>query len=68
MSVLEQRLNATDIRPIDDLGVAADAKEAADFAVLARETLFGRPNVIPSVTGGARPLVLGSIAQGGGNG
>jgi anhydro-N-acetylmuramic acid kinase len=51
-------------RPIDELGVAAEAKEAVDFAFLARETLLGRPNVIRSVTGASRALVLGTIARG----
>lgn len=51
-------------RPVDDLGIPADAKEAVDFVVLARETLMGRPNVLISVTGAARALVLGCIAWG----
>jgi len=50
--------------PVDELGIPADAKEAVDFAVLARETLMGRPNVISSVTGASRALVLGTIAWG----
>jgi anhydro-N-acetylmuramic acid kinase len=66
VSVLEQRLEGVELLPIDELGVSADAKEAVDFAVLARETLLGRPNAIAQVTGAARSLVLGSIAPGGG--
>ena len=50
--------------PVDDLGIPADAKEAVDFVVLARETLLGRPNVLISVTGAARALVLGAIVWG----
>jgi anhydro-N-acetylmuramic acid kinase len=50
--------------PVDELGIPADAKEAVDFTVLARETLMGRPNVLPSVTGASRALVLGTIAWG----
>ena len=53
------------LRGMDELGLPADAKEAVDFALLARETLFGRPNMLSLVTGGARDLVLGSIAWGG---
>jgi anhydro-N-acetylmuramic acid kinase len=49
---------------IDELGISADAKEAVDFAVLARETLMGRPNVLPSATGATHRLVLGTIAWG----
>lgn len=66
VSVLEQRLDGVEILPIDELGVSADAKEAVDFAVLARETLLGRSNAIARATGAARSLVLGSIAPGGG--
>ena len=61
---LERALEATALRAIDELGIPAEAKEAVDFAFLARETLLGRPNVIRSVTGAARELVLGSIARG----
>lgn len=52
------------LRPIDELGVPAEAKEAVDFAFLAREALLGRTNVIRSVTGASRALVLGTISRG----
>jgi anhydro-N-acetylmuramic acid kinase len=61
---LERALEGIAVRPIDELGIPAEAKEAVDFAFLAREALLGRPNVIRSVTGAARELVLGSIARG----
>jgi anhydro-N-acetylmuramic acid kinase len=61
---LERALDGIAIAPIDALGIPAEAKEAVDFAFLARETLLGRPNVIRSVTGASRALVLGSIARG----
>ena len=61
---LATELPQTPPRPIDELGVAAEAKEAVDFAFLAREALLGRPNVIRSVTGASRALVLGTIARG----
>jgi anhydro-N-acetylmuramic acid kinase len=44
------------------LGVDPEAKEAIAFAVLANETLFGRPGNVPSVTGAAGPRVLGKIS------
>lgn len=50
---------------IDELGIPADAKEAVDFAVLARETLMCRPNVLVSATGASTALILGTIALGG---
>jgi anhydro-N-acetylmuramic acid kinase len=52
------------VAPIDELGIPADAKEAVDFAVLARETLLARDNVIHGVTGALGPNVLGTIALG----
>lgn len=61
---LERALEGIAIGPIDVLGIPAEAKEAVDFAFLARETLLGRPNVIRSVTGASRALVLGTIARG----
>ncbi len=61
---LEARLGGVPVRPIDELGVPAEAKEAVDFAFLAREALLGRRNAIRSVTGAARELVLGTIARG----
>ena len=61
---LERELDSMVLAPIDALGIPAEAKEAVDFAFLARETLLGRPNVIRNVTGASRALVLGSIARG----
>lgn len=49
----------------DDFGLDADAKEAVSFAVLAYETLRGRPGNVPAATGAKRPVVLGKIVPGG---
>jgi len=48
----------------DDLGIDADAKEAVSFAILAYETICGRPSNVPSATGARRPSVLGKIVPG----
>jgi anhydro-N-acetylmuramic acid kinase len=64
MSALVAEMGGVPCRAIDELGIPADAKEAVDFAVLAREALLGRPNVLVTATGAARALVLGTIAQG----
>jgi anhydro-N-acetylmuramic acid kinase len=45
----------------DALGLPAEAKEAAAFALLAYETWHRRPGNIPSATGAARPVILGEI-------
>jgi anhydro-N-acetylmuramic acid kinase len=45
----------------DDLGLPAQAKEAAAFALLAYETWNGRPGNVPAATGARRPVVLGEI-------
>jgi anhydro-N-acetylmuramic acid kinase len=49
------------VRDSDDLGLPAEAKEAAAFALLAYETWHRRPGNIPSATGAARPAILGEI-------
>jgi len=44
--------------------VRGDAKEAVAFAVLAHETLAGRPGNVPAATGARGPKVLGTIVPG----
>ena len=66
--LLVQRLKA-DLQPsnvvvMDELGLNADAKEAVSFALLARETIRGVPNNVPSATGAERAVVLGKIVPG----
>jgi len=61
---LETMLAPASVRPIDELGIPADAKEAVDFALLARDALLGRRNVIAKVTGASKAAVLGTIALG----
>jgi anhydro-N-acetylmuramic acid kinase len=48
----------------EDFGVDSSAKEPLAFAILAHETLQGRPGNVPSVTGARRPVVLGKIDTG----
>jgi anhydro-N-acetylmuramic acid kinase len=52
------------VRTTDDFGIPVDAKEALAFAILAHETLAGRPGNLPSATGASRPVVLGKIVPG----
>lgn len=48
----------------EDAGLDSDNKEALVFALLAHETWHARPGNLPSLTGAARPVVLGQITPG----
>jgi anhydro-N-acetylmuramic acid kinase len=62
MRHLGELLAPIPVATTDALGVDPKAKEAVAFAVLANETLFGRPGNVPSVTGARGPRVLGKIS------
>jgi anhydro-N-acetylmuramic acid kinase len=49
------------VQASDAVGLPAEAKEAAAFALLAYQTWHRRPGNIPSATGAARPVILGEI-------
>lgn len=61
MDHLRRRAPAKAIETSSDHGIDPDAKEAVAFAVIARETLLGRPANLPRVTGASKPAILGSI-------
>lgn len=61
MRMIAELMPAVRLRTTDDLGIAADAKEAVGFAVLANETIHELPANIPAVTGASGPVVLGKI-------
>jgi len=63
MKMLREQLEpqGCTVQASDDLGLPAEAKEAAAFALLAYETWHRRPGNIPSATGAARPVILGEI-------
>ena len=48
----------------EDFGMDSSAKEPLAFAILAHETLWGRPGNVASVTGARRAVVLGKIVTG----
>jgi anhydro-N-acetylmuramic acid kinase len=64
MRTLRERLHGLSFVESGSLGVPPEAKEALAFALLANESMAGRPGNLPSATGASRPAVLGSITPG----
>lgn len=68
MRVLREELAADGVavRSFDELGLGfpADAKEAVAFALLANETVQGRPSNLPAATGARRPVIQGKLVLG----
>jgi anhydro-N-acetylmuramic acid kinase len=63
MAQLIAALPELEILTSDALGIPGDAKEAFAFALLANETMHGRPANLPSATGARRPALLGKICH-----
>ena len=61
---MPERLAPLPVRTQEDLGYSAKAKEALAFAIIAHETLHGRPGNEPSGTGARRAAPLGKITPG----
>ncbi len=59
--MLRERIGFGEIFTHEDFGVPNAAKEALAFAILAHETLQGRPSNVPNATGASRGVVLGKI-------
>ena len=49
------------VAPMESVGIAAEAKEAAAFALLGWLTWHGLPGNVPSATGAKRAVVLGKV-------
>ncbi len=62
MRRLAQRLAPARVAPLARGGLDPDNKEACAFAILAHETLAGRPGNLPAATGAACPVVLGRLS------
>ena len=61
MAFLRSKLSPIPVLSHEDMGMNGDAKEALAFCVLTNETLLGNPANLPSVTGAARAVTLGSV-------
>jgi anhydro-N-acetylmuramic acid kinase len=64
--MLARQIGFGELLTHEDFGIANPAKEALAFAILAHETLRGRPGNVPSATGARRAAVLGKIVPGSG--
>ena len=63
MSRLQQRLPNSMVSATEASGLDADYKEAIAFAILAYWRIHHIPGNLPSVTGAARPCLLGELWQ-----
>ncbi len=61
LAMLRDALAPLPVRPSDELGVAAEAREALAFAVLGAFALRGEPNTLPRCTGARRAVVAGAV-------
>lgn len=61
MQKLEEYFLSINVTPITKYGIDIDLKEAIGFAVLANETIKGKPSNIPQATGAQKPAILGKI-------
>ena len=61
MDRLSKVLSPVEVATSDEHGLSSDAKEAVAFAILADQTVRGRPGSLPGATGADRPAVLGKI-------
>ena len=59
---LSERLEPITIDTTAELGMPVECREASAFAVIAHETMAGRPGNLPQVTGAARAVALGSVS------
>ncbi len=59
---LKKYFSKSKVLQTDSYNIPVDAKEAICFAVLANETISGKPGNLPSVTGATRQAILGTIS------
>lgn len=61
MSMLKNELGEINLCLSESFGMPMQYRECAAFAILARETMLGRPSNLPHATGARGPRVLGNI-------
>ncbi|WP_371376079.1 anhydro-N-acetylmuramic acid kinase [Sporomusa aerivorans] len=61
LAMLRRQLPDIPVRTQEEAGFSSDAKEAVAFAILANETVSGRTNNLPAVTGAVKPVIMGKI-------
>ncbi len=59
--LLKDHLGPVRVSRIDEYGIPSSAKEAMSFAILANETLSGRPSNVPGATGAGKRVILGGL-------
>jgi anhydro-N-acetylmuramic acid kinase len=64
MRQLQAALPSSRVATMETYGYDSRAIEAMAFALLAYETLHGRPNNVPAATGAARTVTMGKILPG----
>lgn len=66
LRMLREQLPEVHIRPIDELGIPAGAKESYFIALIGFLTVHGLPGNVPTATGAKRRVMLGSLLPGAG--
>lgn len=64
MAMIAAELPNVSIRPIDDFGIPAAAKEAYLMALIGFLTVHGLAGNVPTATGATRPVVMGCLVPG----
>ena len=60
MGLLAELLDPAQIRLHEDFGLPSIGREAVYFALMGHEALHGRANTVPTCTGAAHPVVMGT--------